>query len=97
MYLSACEQRSRLAQPLDDGGVRHAAALTHRLQPVGSAALLERVHGLRHDAGTAGTQRVADRDGTAVDVGLSQISAEYRPPGPAPRDDTTAVGVDPKI
>jgi hypothetical protein len=31
------------AQPLDDGGIGHAAALTHRLQPVPPAVLLEGV------------------------------------------------------
>jgi hypothetical protein len=34
-----------------------------------------------HDAGTAGTQRVADRDGPAVDVGLRQIGPGVVRPG----------------
>ena len=59
----------RLAESLDDGGVGHPAALTHRLQPVAAAALLERVDQRRHDAGAAGAQRVADGDRAAVDVG----------------------------
>ena len=35
--------RSRLAQPLDDGGVVHAGALAHRLQAVPTTPLFERV------------------------------------------------------
>ena len=44
-------------QPLDDGGVGHAAGLTHRLQPVAVAALLQRIDQRGHDACTAGAQR----------------------------------------
>jgi hypothetical protein len=62
-----------LAEPLDNGGVGHAAALAHRLQPVPTAALFKRIHKCGHDAGTAGTQWVSDRDRPAVDVGLGQI------------------------
>jgi len=35
--------RRRLAVPLDDRGVGHAAALTHRLQRVPAAALVQGV------------------------------------------------------
>jgi hypothetical protein len=62
-----------LAEPLDDGGVGHAAALAHRLQPVPTAALHQSVHQRRDDAGTARAQWVSDRDRPAVDVGLGQI------------------------
>jgi hypothetical protein len=92
---SGIGRRSRLAQPLDDGGVGHAAALAHRLQTVTGAALFQGVDERRHDAGTAGAQRVTDGDGAAVNVGFGQIG--YRQPRPARRDDTTAVGVDPRI
>src|SRR6516165_7144454 len=67
-------------QALDDGGVRHAAGLTHGLQPVPPAALLESVDQRGHDAGPAGAQRVADRDGAAVHVGLGQIRAGVMSP-----------------
>jgi hypothetical protein len=60
--------RSRLAQTLDNGGVGHPAALTHCLQPVTTAALLERIHEYCHDARTASAQRVADRDRATVHV-----------------------------
>jgi hypothetical protein len=73
--------RSRLAQPLDDGGIGHAAALTHRLKPIACAPLLERVDQGGHDARTAGSQRVADGDGAAVDVGLGQIGTDVLGPG----------------
>jgi hypothetical protein len=39
-----------LAEPLDDGGVGHAAALAHRLQAVPTAALFKRIHKCGHDA-----------------------------------------------
>jgi hypothetical protein len=71
----------RASQTLDDGRVGHPAALTHRLQPVPTTALFERVDQRGHDARTAGTQRVADRDGAAVDVGLGQISSGVGRPG----------------
>jgi hypothetical protein len=60
------------AQPLDDGCVRHAAALTHRLQAVPAAALFKGVDQGGHDAGTASAQRVADGNSPAVDVGAFQ-------------------------
>ena len=73
--------RSRLAQSLDDGRVGHAAALAHRLQPIATAALFECVNECGHDAGTARTERVADRDGATIDVGLGQIRASICSPG----------------
>jgi hypothetical protein len=63
-----------LAEPLDDGGVGHAAALAHRLQAVPTAALFKRIHKCGHDAGTARAQWVSDGTGAAVDVGLGQIA-----------------------
>ena len=61
-----------VSEPLDDGGVGHAAALTHRLQTVAGVALLERVDQRGHDARTAGAQRVSDGDRSAVDVRLGK-------------------------
>ena len=58
-----------LRQPLDNGGVGHSAALTHRLQPVRATALFERVDQRGHDPRTAGTERVTNSDGAAVYVG----------------------------
>jgi hypothetical protein len=57
-----------LAEPLDDGGVGHPAALAHRLQPIPTATLFESINECRHNAGTASAERVTDGDGTAVDV-----------------------------
>jgi hypothetical protein len=62
-----------LAEPLDNGGVGHAAALAHRLQRVPTAALLQGIDQCGHDASDAGAQRMTDRDGATVDVGLGQI------------------------
>jgi hypothetical protein len=53
---------------LDNCGAGHAAALAHRLQPVPTAALFERINECCHDAGTASAEWVADGDGSAVDV-----------------------------
>ena len=63
------------SEPLDDCGVGHPAALTHRLEPIAAAALLQRVDQRRHDPCTAGAQRVTDRDRAAVDVGLRRVGA----------------------
>ena len=69
-------QSKRSAEPLDDGGVGHAAALTHGLQPVPPAALFQRIDQSGHDASATGAQWVTDRDGTAVDVGLAQVGSD---------------------
>src|SRR5271170_2704613 len=73
--------RSRLAQPLDDGGVRHPAALAHRVQPIATAALFERVDECGHDPRPAGAQRVPYRDGPTIDVRLTQIRPSVFRPG----------------
>jgi hypothetical protein len=65
---------SCLAQPFNDRGLGHPAALAHRLQTVATAARFKSVDQRRHDARTAGAQRVADRDGPAVNVRLGQIA-----------------------
>jgi hypothetical protein len=67
-----CGVSIALAQPLDDSGVGHAAALAHGLQAVPPAPLLQGVDEGRHNAGTASSQRVAQCDGTTVDVGSSK-------------------------
>ena len=62
-------------EPLEDRRVGHSAALAQRLQLMPTVALFERVHQCRYDPRAAGSQRVADRDCAAVDVGLGQVSA----------------------
>src|ERR1700729_935549 len=71
----------RASQTLNDRGVGHAAALTHRLQPVPTAALLERVDQRGHNASAAGTQRMPDGDRAAVHVRLGQIGPSVFGPG----------------
>ena len=66
--------RRKTSETLDDGGVGHPADLAHRLQPVATPALFERLYQCRHDAGTTSAQRVADGDGAAVDVGARRMS-----------------------
>jgi hypothetical protein len=71
----------RLAEPLNNGGVGHPTAFTHRLQSVPASALFQRVHERGHDAGAAGAQRVTDGDGAAVDVGLGEVGPGVVGPG----------------
>jgi hypothetical protein len=68
-------------QSLDDGGVGHAAARTHPLQPVAAAALPERGHHRRHDPRAAGSKRVPDPDRATVDIRLSQLGPNIVCPG----------------
>ncbi len=68
MCLGGPRRLHRLAESLDDGGIGHAAAFTHRLQAVPSAALFERVDECCHDAGTTSAEWVTNGDGTAVHV-----------------------------
>jgi hypothetical protein len=75
-----CRCEFGLAESLDDGGVGHAAALTHGLQAITTAALFESAEQRRHDACTAGAQRMSDRDRT-IDVALAEIGASVFGPG----------------
>src|SRR6476620_2301663 len=68
-------------EPLDDGGVRHAAGLAHRLQPVAAAGLLEVVEQGRHEPGAGGAQRVAEGDRAAPRVELRVLDPELGLPG----------------
>src|ERR1700761_5010820 len=55
-------------QPLDDGAVGLASALTHRLVAVAAARGLQLIQQRAHQAHAAGPQRVADGDGTTTRV-----------------------------
>jgi hypothetical protein len=72
---------TRYLQPLDDRGIRHTATFTHRLERKAASPLLKRIDHGGHDASTAGAERVADRDGAAVDIGLGQIGSGVGGPG----------------
>src|SRR5215469_2478262 len=69
------------SKALDDGGVRLAAALAHGLEAVAAAGALKLVQQLggQHRAGRA--ERMAERDGAAVHVGLLQGRTGVRRPG----------------
>ena len=60
-------------QPLDDGGVGHAAALAHRLQAVAAAGALELVEQRGHELGAGAAERVTEGDRAAVDVHLAHV------------------------
>src|SRR5918994_5152225 len=71
----------RSAQALDDGGVGHAAALTHRLQAVAAPGALELVEQRGEQLVARAPERVAEGDGAAVHVGLRQVAAGPELPG----------------
>src|SRR5690606_23737605 len=70
----------RELEPLDDGDVGLAAALAHGLQAVAAAGAFELVEQRGHEAGTGGAERVAERDGPAVDVDLLVRDADLLHP-----------------
>src|SRR5574341_863251 len=72
---------AELSQPLDDGGIGHAAALAHRLEAVPAATALQLVQQRGHQLGAAGAQRMAKRDRAAVDVGALEVGAGLALPG----------------
>src|SRR5690606_38124530 len=63
------------SEALDDGGVGEAAALAHRLEAVAAAGSLELVEQRRQQLGARAAERVAQRDGAAVDVRLAEVVA----------------------
>src|ERR1700732_3808127 len=63
-------------QALHDHGHALAAADAHRLEAERFARVLERVEEGRHDAGAGLAERVAERDGAALDVELVPADAE---------------------
>src|SRR5437667_11231688 len=71
----------RKSEALDDGRVRLTATLAHGLQAVAAAGPLQLMQQLggQHRAGRA--ERMAERDGAAVRVGLLQRRTGVRRPG----------------
>src|SRR5262245_17680879 len=64
---------SGLAQPFDDGDVRLAAALAHRLEAKASAGPLELVEEGRHEARAGRAERMPEGDRAAVHVHAIEI------------------------
>ena len=62
---------------------RHGVASTetHRRDAPSYATLLERVKKRHHDSGAAGTERVAECDGSAVDVDVLTSQSQLVPAG----------------
>src|SRR3954449_3948762 len=69
------------SEPLDDRHVRLPPAFTHRLHPVPPTGPLELVEQRGHEPHAGGTERVAERDGAAVDVHLVEVGAGLLLPG----------------
>src|ERR1700709_2093583 len=59
----------------DDRHVGETAAFAHRLQAPLLVAVLERIQKRRHQLGAGGAERVAERDGAAMDVEARRIGA----------------------
>src|SRR5690606_16865350 len=68
------------AEPLDDGRVRHAAALAHRLEAVAAARALELVEQRGHEARPRAAEWVAKGDGAAVRVDPRHVGVQLTLP-----------------
>src|SRR4051794_35891089 len=73
--------RDVMSDPLDDGGVREAACLTHDLQSEAAAGLLQVVEQGGRQARPGSAERMPDGDRTAIDVHLGQIGPGLGLPG----------------
>src|SRR5207237_10761011 len=78
---AATSRPSGLPEPLDEGGVGHAAALAHGLEAPAAAAAFELAHERGEQPGTRATEGVAEGDGTAVDVDLVHVGVVLLLPG----------------
>src|ERR1700738_1440387 len=68
------------SEAFDDGGVGHAAALAHRLQPVPAAGPLQLADQGGQQLGAGAAERVAQGDGTTVDVDPAHVGVELLVP-----------------
>src|SRR5215472_3453069 len=73
------------SEALDDRGVGLAAALTHGLQTITATRALKLVQQLGGQHRTRRAERMAERDGAAVRVGLLKGRTGVRRPGDEPR------------
>src|SRR3954469_4654726 len=70
-------------KPLDDGDIGEPAALAHGLQAPALAALLQRMDQRGHQPGARRAERMAERDGAAMEVeprriGLGLLEPRHR-------------------
>jgi glyoxylase-like metal-dependent hydrolase (beta-lactamase superfamily II) len=63
-----CQSRAQRSQALDDRDIRHAAALTHGLQPIALSFAMQCVYKRGHQFGTRRPKRVPQRDGAATNI-----------------------------
>src|SRR5947207_13511399 len=68
---------SLLNEAVDERRGADAAATTHRLQPVAEVAPLELVQQAVHQDRARRAERMPERDRSAVDVGLLEVSARF--------------------
>src|SRR6185437_5884952 len=68
-------------QTLDDRHIGEAAAFAHRLQAPLLVAVFECIQKCRHQLGAAGAERMAERNGAAIDVQMLRIRAVLLQPG----------------
>ena len=69
------------SQQFKDRGVRHAAALAHRLQAVADPVVAHVVEHRRHDPRAGAAERVTERDRAAARVELLRVGAVSLQPG----------------
>src|SRR5882757_6720505 len=72
-----CDEES---EELEDGGVGHPAALTHRLQAVADAGVGHVVKECGHQPRTGAAEGMAERDGTPVGVQAGVVGADLTLP-----------------
>src|SRR5215218_7820827 len=72
---------SARSKRFDDGNIGNSATFAHRLQPESSAPRVQGMDESRHQFGPAGAQRMAERNGAAVDVQPLRIGADFQEPG----------------
>src|SRR6266446_4405564 len=67
-FMRALITAASRSQSLNNRHIRHAAAFAHGLQSVALVLLLQRIHQGGHQLGAGAAQRMAERDGAAIDV-----------------------------
>ena len=75
---------ARRLQPLDDGAYPLPEADAHGLKAVALLAALELVEQRVHEPCARAAERMAERDGAAVDVDAFHVGVELHAPTPAP-------------
>ena len=85
--ITAARRISMASDRLEHGGDPLAATDAHGRQRQRLALALQQRRRLAGDPGPAGAERMAERDGAAVEIEAALVDAQRRarPPAPAPR------------